>query len=161
MTRIKREESAHMNKTIFFGLVALLIFSASSAQAEYLGRYSKNRYQSDSTSNEFGQYGSPYSSRSINNQFGRYGSQFSSQGVSNQFTTGGPKLYGSDGQFLGNLNSNQFDPNSVSNPFGRYGSKFSSTSINNQFSQYGSPFSNQSANNAFATDAPIIIGSDD
>ena len=29
-----------------------------------------------------------------------------------------PRLYAPDGTFLGNLNSNKFDPDSVSNPFG-------------------------------------------
>ena len=47
-----------------------------------------------------------------------------------------PYLVSPDGKYLGNLNSNQFDPNSVSNQFGRYGSQFSPDSINNQFGTY-------------------------
>lgn len=61
------------------------------------------------------------------------------------------------GQYLGNLSSNQFDPDSVNNQFGRYGSEFSPDSINNQFGQYGSQFSPNSVNNEFATSAPVII----
>lgn len=61
-----------------------------------------------------------------------------------------PRVYGADGQYLGNLNNNQFDPNSVNNPFGQYGSQFSPNSVNNQFGKYGSPFSPYSANNPFA-----------
>jgi len=57
-----------------------------------------------------------------------------------------PKIYAPDGQYLGNLNSNRFDPNSVSNQFGRYGNQFSPDSVNNQFSPYGNPFSNQYSN---------------
>lgn len=52
-----------------------------------------------------------------------------------------PKLYDSQGNFRGNLNSNQYDPNSVANPYGRYGSQYSSDSINNPYgagSQYDS-----------------------
>jgi hypothetical protein len=61
-----------------------------------------------------------------------------------------PKIYAPNGTYLGNLNSNQFDPNSVSNPFGQYGSQFSPNSINNPFGTYGSPFSPNSVNNPFA-----------
>lgn len=66
------------------------------------------------------------------------------------------------GQYLGNLNANQFDPNSVANPYGRYGSQYSMDSINNQFSQYGSQYSPNSATNQFAfpqlTPAIVCIG---
>jgi hypothetical protein len=68
-----------------------------------------------------------------------------------------PQLYDQQtGKYLGNLSSNQFDPNSTSNEFGRYGSRFSPDSINNEFGQYGSRFSNKSANNPYATQAPVI-----
>ena len=45
----------------------------------------------------------------------------------------GPSIYSNQGKYLGNLNSNQFDPNSVSNQFGRYGSQFSADSPNNPY----------------------------
>lgn len=64
------------------------------------------------------------------------------------FRTGAnsPKVYAPDGTYLGNLNSNKFDPNSISNEFGRYGSKFSPDSVNNQFGKYGNPYSPQYSN---------------
>jgi hypothetical protein len=52
-----------------------------------------------------------------------------------------PVIIAPNGQYLGNLNNNQFDPNSVANPYGRYGSQFSPNSINNPYSQYGNPYS--------------------
>lgn len=61
-----------------------------------------------------------------------------------------PKLYSSDGHFLGNLNSNPYDPDSVSNPYGRYGSPYSADSINNPYGEYGSPYSPRSARNPYA-----------
>lgn len=67
---------------------------------------------------------------------------------------------GRTGKYLGNLNSNQFDPNSVSNKFGKYGSEFSPDSINNRFGQYGSRFSNDSVNNPYATNSPVVIDND-
>jgi hypothetical protein len=62
-----------------------------------------------------------------------------------------PRIYAPDGTYLGNLNTNQFDPNSVSNPFGRYGNPYSPDSINNPYGKYGSPFSPNSVRNPFAT----------
>jgi len=62
-----------------------------------------------------------------------------------------PQLYAPDGTYLGNLNTNQFDPNSVSNPYGQYGSPYSVDSINNPYGQYGSPYSPNSARNPFGT----------
>jgi hypothetical protein len=44
-----------------------------------------------------------------------------------------PKIYTPDGQYRGNLNNNQYDPNSISNPYGRYGSPYSNESINNPY----------------------------
>jgi hypothetical protein len=72
-----------------------------------------------------------------------------------------PQIYAPDGTYLGNLNSNRFDPNSVANPFGRYGSPFSPDSVTNPFGRYGSPFSPDSPNNPFAVGAPPINENDD
>ena len=52
-------------------LILLLVLLGSTAtQAEDLGNLSANPSDPDSTSNQFGRYGSPFSSDSINNQFG-------------------------------------------------------------------------------------------
>jgi hypothetical protein len=61
-----------------------------------------------------------------------------------------PQIYAPDGTYLGNLSTNQFDPNSVSNPYGRYGNPYSPDSINNRFGRYGNPFSPDSVRNPFA-----------
>jgi hypothetical protein len=55
---------------------------------QYLGRYSANPYDPDSTSNPYGQYGSPHSPNSINNPYGVYGSPYSPSGVRNPFSVG-------------------------------------------------------------------------
>lgn len=60
------------------------------------------------------------------------------------------------GKYLGNLSTNQFDPNSTSNPYGKYGSQYSPDSINNEYGKYGSPYSPDSANNPYATNPPAI-----
>jgi hypothetical protein len=61
-----------------------------------------------------------------------------------------PRLYAPDGTFLGNVNSNPYDPNSIANPYGQYGSPYSPNSINNPYGQYGSPYSPNSVNNPYA-----------
>lgn len=58
-------------------------------------------------------------------------------------------------QYLGNLSSNEFDPDSIANPFGA-GNPFTPNSLTKEFSRFGSPFSNQSASNPYATDAPLL-----
>lgn len=65
------------------------------------------------------------------------------------------------GKYLGNLSTNQNDPDSVSNPHGRYGSKDSVDSINNPDGKYGNSQSNDSPNNPYATNAPIVLDRDD
>jgi len=65
------------------------------------------------------------------------------------------------GKYLGNLSTNQHDPDSVGNPHGRYGSKYSEDSINNTHGKYGSSQSNDSPNNPYATNAPIVLDPDD
>jgi|GEM_PF-1095803 len=62
-----------------------------------------------------------------------------------------PNIISSTGKNLGNLNTNQFDPDSVSNPYGKYGSPYSSKSINNPYGRYGSPYSPESVNNPFGS----------
>lgn len=70
-----------------------------------------------------------------------------------------PQIYSQDGTYLGNLNSNQYDPYSVANPYGRYGSQYSPDSINNPYGQYGSQYSPNSVNNPYASqnNTPIIV----
>lgn len=68
-----------------------------------------------------------------------------------------PKLYSSNGKYLGTLSSNKYDPNSVSNEYGRYGSKYSPDSINNEYGKYGSQYSNDSPSNPYATNPPRIV----
>lgn len=129
-------------------------------KGEYLGSFNVNRYDPNSVSNPYGQYGSQYSSKSINNPYGQYGSQYSPDGATNPYTTDGAKLFGSDGKYLGRVNSNQYDPESISNPYGVYGSRYSPTSVNNPYSIYGSPYSPQSATNPYSTSSQPLFDLD-
>jgi len=51
------------------------------------------------------------------------------------------------GKYLGNYNSNPYDPNSISNPFGRYGSVYSPDSIRNPYGRYGNVYQNRQPSN--------------
>ena len=126
-----------------------------------LGRLSSNPYDPNSVSNPYGTYGSPYSPNSINNPYGTYGSPYSPNSVNNPYATSAPKIYSSDGTYLGRLSSNPYDSESVSNPYGTYGSEYSPNSINNPYSVYGSPYSSQSPSNPYTLSAPSIFADDD
>ena len=72
-------------KTKFIPLLAAIalpvVFPSVSAQFcdedEFLGVLSVNPFLADSTSNEFGEFGSPFESDSISNPFGKFGSPYS------------------------------------------------------------------------------------
>jgi len=83
--------------------------------------------------------GSPYNPESINNPYGPYGSPYSNQSANNPYATDAPKLYDSDGNYLGRLSANPHDPDSTSNPYGQYGSPYSPDSINNPYGP-GNPY---------------------
>jgi hypothetical protein len=145
-------------KKIAFALLLLgLGLQALGQNGSYLGQLSKNRYNPNSTSNQYGQYGSRYSPNSINNPYGRYGSGYSPNGTTNPYATDTPKLYGQGGKYLGKVSSNPYDPESISNPYGRYGSRYSPDSVNNPYGQYGSKYSPKSPNNPYTTQAPVIV----
>jgi hypothetical protein len=60
------------------------------------------------------------------------------QSVDFRNSTNSPHIYSPTGEYLGNLNRNQFDPNSVSNQFGA-GSQFRPNGVNNPFSPNYTP----------------------
>jgi len=127
------------------------------SDGEYLGNINSNPYDPNSISNPYGQYGNPYSPESINNPYGQYGNPYSPDGVTNPYTTGGPRIFGSDGTYLGRINSNSYDPESISNPYGQYGNPYSPNSINNPYGTYGNPYSPNSVTNPYSTSSPSSI----
>jgi len=60
-----------------------------------------------------------------------------------------PIVVGRDGQYLGVLSANPYEPESIANPYGLYGSKYSPVSVADEYGLYGSPYSNESANNQY------------
>ena len=141
-------------------LIILCLLTTFPALAdEYIGKLSANPYNPDSTSNEYGQYGSEYSGNSINNPYSRYGSEYSNDSATNPYATNAPKLYDRNGNYRGKLSRNRYDPESVSNHYGRYGSPYSSDSINNEYGA-GSPYRADSPTNSYG-EGLSIYGDDD
>jgi len=66
---------------------------------KYLGTLSNNRYDPDSVSNPYGQYGSRYSPNSINNPYGQYGSQYSPDSANNPYAINPPAIISPDNGF--------------------------------------------------------------
>jgi len=77
-------------------------------------------------------------------------------GIEALAASGGSFIVGSDGTYLGKLNSDRYDSDSVLNEFGVYGSQFSPTSVFNPYSAYGSEFDNKGAANPYATKPPMV-----
>ena len=81
----------------------------------YLGRIDKDKFESKSLSNKFGDYGNKFSSTSILNKFGEYGSKFSSTSAFNRLASDPPRVLDRTGMFVGYLTVNpnkrpQIDP---------------------------------------------------
>jgi hypothetical protein len=126
-----------------------------SNEGKYLGDLNDNPCDPSSVSNPYGIYGSPYSPDLVNNPFGLNGSEFSIDSPNNDYSIGkAPRIYSSDGDYLGRLSKNETDLDSVSNTYGLYGSPYSPFSINNPYGEYGSPYSQKSA--TFMNGAPFF-----
>lgn len=125
------------SKLRFAICLAIFCYAGSASAGDYLGQLSTNPYATNSTS------GVGANNYRVN------------QSMQNKYTSGGPKLYNSDGEFRGNLNGNQYDSDSVSNPYGRYGSEYSSDSINNPYGA-GSKYKSDSPNNPYGSGWAII-----
>lgn len=108
-----------MKKLIF--VIALLWANVSLAQDS---QYSINPYAPNATMTPQG-YDNPYGNDSNS-----------------------AKLYDSQGNFRGNVNSNQYDPNSIANPYGQYGSRYSPDSIKNPYGA-GSRYNQESPYNPY------------
>jgi len=81
-----------MTSTLTAMLLALCALPL--AAEEYLGQLGDNRFEPNSTSNPYGQYGSQYSPDSINNPYGA-GNRFDLENPTNPYGQG-LSIYGDD-----------------------------------------------------------------
>jgi hypothetical protein len=66
-------------------------------------------------------------------------------------------LLAQDGQYLGHITNDIYDPSSILNEYGPYGSSYSSTSIFNPYSIYGSEYGQFSINNPYCATPPQLF----
>ena len=64
-------------KTLSTAAALCALLASTAAADEYIGNYSANKHNANSTSNPYGA-GSPYNANSINNPYGSYGNPHSS-----------------------------------------------------------------------------------
>jgi hypothetical protein len=121
-----------MKKLLITQAVVAITLAANATAQTYLGNLSANPYLPKAP---------PQPANTFNNPYGN--------------SSNSPQVFNSQGQFRGNLNSNQFDPNSVANLFGQYGSRFSPDSINNPYGA-GSRYNQDSPNNPYGSGLTII-----
>lgn len=69
-----------------------------------------------------------------------------------------PTILDAQGNSLGKLSSDKYDPESVSNPYGA-GSKYKADGVNNPYGKHGSLYSNESVSNPHAANAPKLVDS--
>ena len=96
-------------------------------------------YDYNCLDNPFGA-GSPYAPNGLMNPYSQYGSPYSNNSWTNPYATNPPQIYDQNGNYRGDLSTNQYDPNSISNPYGQYGSPYSPNSLNNPYGA-GNPYS--------------------
>jgi len=77
------------------------------ADGKYLGKVSKNMYDSESITNQYGAYGNPYNGDSLFNEFGKYGNPYSALSPFNEFSRT-PPYFIKGGKTLAYLTANQF-----------------------------------------------------
>ena len=65
-------------------------------------------------------------------------------------------LVAADGQFLGNVNDNQYESDSIANRYGTYGSRYNALSIWNRYGTYGSSYNVLSPWSAYSSTPPCI-----
>lgn len=73
----------------------------------FLGNVNRNKFDSDSLVNPYGQYGNRYSVESIFNQYSQYGSPYGTESPYNKFSTT-PPMFVKGGETLGYLTVNQY-----------------------------------------------------
>jgi hypothetical protein len=82
----------------------------------YLGCVNCSQYDTESITNQYGQYGSAYSTTSVLNHYGEFGSKYSMYGACNPYASDPPVIVDGAGQFYGRLTVNQYNPQQTRDP---------------------------------------------
>lgn len=79
----------------------------------FLGKITTNKYDSESISNSYGDYGSRYSSTSIFNNYSKYGSDYSRYSAFNEHASHPPLIVDASGNIVGKLSENEYKTGSI------------------------------------------------
>lgn len=77
------------------------------ADGTFLGKITRNAFDTESISNQYGNYGNQYSSTSIFNEYGQYGGTYSNLSPFNEYSRTPPSIL-KNGQIVSYLTNNQF-----------------------------------------------------
>lgn len=81
------------------------------------------------------------------------------KGKGSAIRNNGNFLEAADGQFLGEISPDRYNPDSILNQYGPYGSRYSGTSIFNAYCPYGGQYGRFSPENPYTTSPPrLVIG---
>jgi hypothetical protein len=83
-----------------------------SPDGTFLGKLTRNKYDSESIYNRYGNYGSKYSNTCIFNNYGQYGGKYSSKSPFNKYANEPPKIF-LNNRFYGYLTLNKYHQNAV------------------------------------------------
>lgn len=85
------------------------LYLYSNDQKTFLGKLVTDKYDDDSFSYSYGNYGSKYSRTSIFNKYGNYGSKYSNESAFNKYASKPPIIVDSNGQFVAYLTENTYE----------------------------------------------------
>lgn len=83
-----------------------------SPDGTFLGKLTRNKYDSEGIYNPYGNYGSKYSNTCIFNNYGTYGGEYSSKSPFNKYASEPPKIF-LNNRFHGYLTTNKYHSNAI------------------------------------------------
>lgn len=89
------------------------IYLYSNDRKTFLGKASLNKYDRESFSNEYGDYGSKYSDTSIWNEYSKYGSKYGDESIYNEYAKKPPVILDADYNVIGYLTANKYTKDGV------------------------------------------------
>jgi hypothetical protein len=105
-----QESNARTSSVLRPSATKLMLFGGRN-NAVFLGCLTCSEYDTSSTHNQNGEFGSQYSNTSIWNNFSEYGSRYSSYSACNSSASSPPVIVDDEGTFYANLSLNRSNQN--------------------------------------------------
>lgn len=101
-------EAERIKQGYYYSTRTKLMLFGGRNNEQYLGCLNCSKYDTNSITNEYGQYGSSYTTNSIWNNYGTYGSKYSQYSWRNPYATNPPVIVNPDGNFYGYFTVNKY-----------------------------------------------------